>query len=1695
MLQPPNAAELAELTRLQREARYLDAWKVMQNLSPVLEWHTPEALVLGGRLICSLGDWPASNRIHYRARQLAPTDPTVLSFYLYSVEYKHGPFEAMRVLHENRAIAEAAPAGEPQGILWLEEARLRAIFRDFDAAEALMARAQAILAQDPWWWVSRARLFEQQDRYDDALAALDEASRLRPRYRQAIESKAHLLMLMNRDADALAVLREGVAHLQAGNLAQMLAALHGELEQHPEALAALDRVEEWMPCADRRERAWLAARRSDAFRALGNEAAAMEQARLVKFPFHEEVVKRLAEPANSSGRVHLRVPFVRQHHLTCAPATLAAIGSFWQRPVDHLEIARIICYDGTPDHEERNWAETHGWVAREFRVTWESAVALLDRGCPFTLTTVFTRSAHLQAVVGYDARLGLLLIRDPYQRTHGEVFATSFFTASASNGPRGMVLVPPGSAGLLEGMDLPEAALYDHWYRLRRALASHDRAAAQQHADALEAAAPGHRLSWQCRRELAYYDGNMLRQLEAAQALLQLFPDDANLLLEEAQLLRAVGHGKERRERVEALGRRKLPDAQFLREYAEMLVDDARAHRLAHRLLRRVMRRQPVEAGNLRTFANLLWTQQQFAAATEIYRLAACVGDKLEHHWDAFFSASRHTRGTEPCLELMRQRDLRSGNQSSQPVRTLFRCYEALDRTGEGFDALEAALRRRPDDGELLLFAAENYARFARHDRSNQLLATATGRTASSLALRTRARLAEYRGEHRAALGFWRELLALNPVDVAAHQSVARLLATVEGRAVALGFLREACARHPRLVSLRNTLLEWLRGETPEEALALVEQLLEIEPGNAWALREKALILRRHHRAPEALVAAEAALRIEPNSPFSHGVCAFTQLSLGRDDAARRSFETALHLSIGCGYMGSLLEACRDFAERKVAIAFVQDELARQPATDDAAFLNFREAARGIFTPEQLRTSLESLVTAHPASWAAGSALASHLLDQNQIDAALARARETAERFPLVPRVWLGLAAVQSRAGQGAAEIESLQRTLELSPAWGVASRALAAAHERALQLDAAEHALRRAITADPLDTMSHAELANLLWRRERGDEALQLIERALELEPGYDWAWEKLDQWAQVRKQPRRAIELAETINRTRPGDARAWVRIARLQVRQAPDALVSVDRALAIDPRDVDAHDLRAQLLALAERYEEAAVACRPAVFGEAIPHPLLGRAAWIEHKRGHVAVAIERMRALVDAHPDYAWGWGCLTEWCWEANRVNDTIEAARKWSWLVTDNALPQGYLGAALQRSGHRADAKKAYWHALYIAPAYGYGAQTLLQMFAEDRDLEEAARVLRHIETHLSAADAQKAAVLYHVLRRDQTAASAALASLAKVPDEKIFLFEESATAMCEAGWRTTVVDALQPLLAQPGINPAIGRVWVNTWAPLQRWDNLKWLEKIGAPETVRRTVWSTAVEQMGRAGMVWRLRWLRYRKGEWLRANSLTWGSMGYAFLTMRSPRAVISWLSDWQRRTDVESWVLHNLTLAHFSRKDPARALMVVDYALTLKPDGLRNGFLIWRGIERALRGDHAGAADDRAAVPDHLIPQDMAFTAGVFALLQQFETERATSKRDALRTARSRLAELWEKHPGAHGDAALVHLRARALRHIGARAGSWAVRGLSYLPAPGRQYSAPRETQSVGQYGWMIWVGFILLSALARNCSGHY
>ena len=266
----------------------------------------------------------------------------------------------------------------------------------------------------------------------------------------------------------------------------------------------------------------IAARRVDAAYDCGDYAAAAEWARQSDNEFHKDLAKVLRRPAGR-GRVALPIGFRPP-----APHDL--------RPGDPLNARPVLVEQGgaplagrgdLPDGTSRPASgpgrTRAGGSPANSPSPGTAAVALLDLGNPFTLTTVEPASGHLQAVIGYDSVRGTLLIRDPYEPQRPRVPLRQADRAL-------QVQRPPrhgdrsGRQGLLlEGLDLPDADLHDRLFAVTDALArQRDEAVAAY--EAMQAAAPGHRLTLQARRSIAGYDSNPTEILQCADAVLALTP-------------------------------------------------------------------------------------------------------------------------------------------------------------------------------------------------------------------------------------------------------------------------------------------------------------------------------------------------------------------------------------------------------------------------------------------------------------------------------------------------------------------------------------------------------------------------------------------------------------------------------------------------------------------------------------------------------------------------------------------------------------------------------------------------------------------------------------------------------------------------------------------------------------------------------------------------------------------------------------------------------------------------------------------------------------------------------------------------------------------------------------------------------------------------------------------------------------------
>lgn len=1619
-------APIARAATLCDFGRYLDA----ETLLPALETHPAvRARLLAARIVGHLGDRDEEQRRILRIVRAQRGDAEALLAMVRGVCYRRGPYRAWKFM---RHLPWPDPLPPAAAADWHSlQAYVLGLLRDFERAQAAFRLAREQAPADPWCLVEWAYVCEQRDRYDEALAATAEALQLKPGYRAAIQARAHLLSLTGREEDALALLQEALAASQSATLAMQLFELQVERRGYAEAWATLDRCEHFLPRAGADLREWLAARRADVALHLGRTVEAREQALRAGGPFYARLAERLARGDGVPGRVELPVGFTRQHYKTCAPATLATLSRYWSRPASHLEITEAVCYDGTPNHSERRWAEQQGFLTREFTVDWDTARALLDAGVPFTLTTVYTGGAHLQAVIGYDALRGTLLIRDPFKRTCIEFDAGPLFESHRAHGPRGMALLPPEEAARIAAIPLPEAAIWDGYHAAMRALADHDRDGAVAAARALEARWPDHRMTHSARRAIASYDRDEPGMLETTEALLSPYPEEVNLQLAKAASLAVVASRAEQEEWWATLPTGPAGDPHAMVRYAQFLSDDGRELRRAARLTERAMAAAPTDPLAWYALANLLWQRGKLELALEHYRFAACLDEENEGYAGAYFRAARCLRQTDAGLAFLQQRVERLGQRSAGPACTLFNELETLERCDAAFQALEQALGQRPQDPELLLFAAEVNLRFARLQRAKDLLQRAEPLAKRAAWLRIRALWLRESGDPAGALAPAREAGALEPLNLAHHRLVAALLAQQQGQPAAVAYLRDIAGRHPHHFDLQHLLLSWLGADQPEETEAVLKSLLRINPRNAWAQRELAIHLAGAGRLDEAWTCARAALELAPRHSHTHSTLGFVRWREGRMDEARAHLRAAIVLSVDNEYaINTLIGSELALSRRREAVAFVREELVRQVTLGDG-LLCFQQAAQDTLEPAELLALLEEGLRERADLWQAWAAVAMQLTRMDRRQDALQRLGEAIERFPLLPRLHVEQAQAYLVAGEREAARASLRRALELSPAWHRAVRLYVdTVADEGRDLERARPVLDAALARVPDNADLRLLRAWLTWRLGDPEAALAELRTGLALDPTLRWGWELLQRIAGEQGTPDLVLHTAQAVVARRPGDPAAWLRLADWSAG-ADEALAAVDKALAIEPRHVAAHEARLRILLEGKRHDELAQALAHLPWQEDRPSAVAVFEARLQRARGEADAALATLTRLVERDPNSFALWRELADWHDEAGRRQEYLQAAENLLRLAPHAAVACGYAGDAALKLQQRERALAHFRRALVLDPAYLFAGTHVADLCLEDGDADGAAQALDSLAAHHAGPALALRGLRLAILRRDTAAGLARLKDIfAAVPADNGACGDALRSAQ-EARWHDLILEAVEDCAARgPCARPAVAF----------------WLQHQGGgllPGAFYRDVRKAMKADPAHALKAGFLEWLG-DKGERrlldrfvgdfrevLQKDMDCWGMVGYAYLVQDRYRDTERWHADWRARPEAPAWALDNLAFALRQRGRDAAARDVSLQSLARDPGNA--DALTWTAVDAALAARHDELAPLLERIDGSLLRP---YYRNLLTLLQSYLA--AVQADDSRRAVRS----LCALRPAAAKDPVTRRLRRALARRLLAR-----------------------------------------------------
>ncbi len=1549
----PSPAELAHIQSLYDRGRLYEAYRATVHLAPLRQWRDPEARVLGGRLAHHLGAPKLADGLMLLAWRRSPENVQARYFGIHALLSRRGPVEALDAIDRYPTPQDNATIHAE----WLAlKGQVLGLFRDFARAEALLREAREVAPDHHWIALEAAGLLGMQDRLPEALEEARRGFALQPLHPGSTTAQAQILTLLGRNEEAISVLQAAMQTLQASTVAAFLATLLTEEERYEEALAAWEACHVLMPLIDADSTKSIYVHLSHLQYLLGNLAESRRLAAASGDRFLQELAARPDETtAARPRRVKLAVPFIKQHHVTCVPTTMAMLGRYWNSDLEHLAIAEQITYGGTASHRERRWAEEHGWIVREFTVTWEATVALIDRGVPFTLTTTSGDSGHEQAVAGYDTHRRTILVRDPSVPLHVEIDVKALLESERSGGPRGMVMLPSAEAARLDGVELPEAAERDTLHAMALALDRYDRAGAER----LCAELPPGRISHRGQQMVASFDHDMARLLRVTDDELVAYPGDTRLLLTKQSCLADLYRKNERVALLRELIAARPPSHPiFRRIYAGVLCDTAEGRDDAREEIRRYLRYAGADPEGLRVLANITWTEQAFDTATVYYRLAASAGETNESLASAYFIAASQRSRPEEGLEYLRDRARRASARSSLPARTLFWALTQHFRAEEAMNVLQEAMALRPDDGELLLYAADAFARYSRAE-ADDLLGRAEPLSRRRDFLATRAKIASYRGQLQKSLADWTEAYELQPISSDAHEAITELLEQTSGRRAAIDFLESLIERFPEHRMARAILARKTRDVDPALHEQVVRRFLDVAPGDAWALRELADCHARAGRFDEAIATVAQAEEIEPSNSAGPAVLGRVLLLANRPEDARTALLRALEIYADDGYALTYLgNTAANARERQQLYISVFDTVLARSSYGEGV-LTWYGAAQSI-PPEQLLELTRTAVARRPESWQCHSILIRQLVRMGLADEAVERAEAAVRRFPLQADLLLDAAAAHRARRDSAKEAEAMEGALRIDAHNATAAMQLARLLDVRGERDRAFSVLAAASAANPLEANVQRVFGNMQWERGEKEEALERLTRAAALDPDDDDAWQDLARCASAAGQADLPLTTALKLVEEKPGSATSWLALAA-QESDPSARLSAIERAIAADPHLQAAYDQKAVTLAENERFVDALAVCTSVQVNGRTPLSLRGREAWIHARRGDLKTAIARMNAVIADEPNYGWGWYQLCLWHRAEGENELYLRAATELTRTNPDSALSWNYLAEAELWSKHGDRAEAALRRALHIERDNTYAAVTLADILLDNNDVKGAVKVLDATDPDSRRPAFKLRRIRIAVRRKLREPASRFLREL--IADEALDgeLVHDAIEVMKTAWHAEDLRKALEEQAGKGTFHPEAAAefvlVLIERNKAVNALDLIAVLQQrkpgLGRPaaiaflEKAASTKSTRLVDQFKQRFSLW-----------W--ANDIEiWGMLSYALTSTRQYEMCLSDTKDWASRRGVRPFMLLNVSLAYRHTGRDAEAAKVNEYALACDPDHATDLHRIWQAYDRAMAG----------------------------------------------------------------------------------------------------------------------------------------
>ena len=484
------------------------------------------------------------------------------------------------------------------------------------------------------------------------------------------------------------------------------------------------------------------------------------------------------------------------------------------------------------------------------------------------------------------------------------------------------------------------------------------------------------------------------------------------------------------------------------------------------------------------------------------------------------------------------------------------------------------------------------------------------------------------------------------------------------------------------------------------------------------------------------------------------------------------------------------------------------------------------------------------------------------------------------------------------------------------------------------------------------------------------------------------------------------------------------AWLEGPDGQDAEVDRKLQLIDRTIEVHPRYVQTYDVKAELLARNNRFDEAIDACHPPTFGGNPPLILRGRAAWIMAARGDRETAISAMREILKADADYYWGWQQIANWYDATEAHADYLEAAENLVRLGPNDPAAFGYRGEAKLFGGDRRGAKADFQKAFELDPNYAFAGLHLIDELLADDELDSATATLARLQEHIGGPYVRLRAIRLAVKLKDAETAATQFHEMCHDEEAAYMLLSKAADSMTEAGWGAEVDEALAEAIDDDESVPFVGRIWIERSAARNDPGYENKIPQLLERGDIGQEALLAAIDALAKPATAARLHECVARYDKLLRETNRAWAKVAQALIAVGDWKVAAAWVADWDRREPKEPWMLYPAALT-FRMLDRMEEAYAVSQKALMSPadDTTTPDHQVWVAIEDALNGRSTEAAGLLLQIePEDLddLPHLYFILAEALVAVQRAGANRAAAFAAAKKKAEDALASFAPKEP---------------------------------------------------------------------------